>query len=363
MFNSLWPHGLYGVWNSPGQNTGLGSLSLLPGIFPTQGSNPGLPHCGRMLYQLNHKGSPRILKWIASPFSSGSSRPRNRTGVSCNAGGFFTNWAVREAKCMNWGEGGGHKYSVHNKVLLVTQDPEWDSPHLNSGVMFVGFLQTVAVFLRCPLFWMRCPALRVIRDCVESPSGGFVWGFPRDWSARWVSGRWSPEMPVTSVMLCPGHVLSTWRIATGIGLVSWPRWCCQPSPGRLLPSTPTFFHTVIWKKAAEQPALAGQTRRGAEWRNELDWFPFRKTLLVCGALEEDQEEPSVLATKQKACPGAPERWSSRDSMMSWIHEERSWWGTPVWCAWPKQPGTQWGLKGEVALEHAEGRTESLLWPC
>ena len=46
-------------WNSPGQNTGVGSLSLLREIFPTQGSNPGLPHCRWILYQLNHKGSPR----------------------------------------------------------------------------------------------------------------------------------------------------------------------------------------------------------------------------------------------------------------------------------------------------------------
>ena len=38
---------LYSPWNSPGQNTGVGSPSLLQGIFPTQGSNPGLPHCGR----------------------------------------------------------------------------------------------------------------------------------------------------------------------------------------------------------------------------------------------------------------------------------------------------------------------------
>ena len=46
-------------WNSPGQNTGVGSLSLLQGIFSTQGSNPGLLHCRRILYQLSHKGSPR----------------------------------------------------------------------------------------------------------------------------------------------------------------------------------------------------------------------------------------------------------------------------------------------------------------
>ena len=76
--------------NSPGQNTGVGSCSLLQGIFPTQGLNPGLPHCQQILYQLSHKGSPRILEWIVYPFSSGSSLPRNRTRVSCIAGGFFT---------------------------------------------------------------------------------------------------------------------------------------------------------------------------------------------------------------------------------------------------------------------------------
>ena len=46
--------GLYNPWNSPGQNTGVGSCSLLQGIFPTQGSNPGLLHCRQMLYPLNH---------------------------------------------------------------------------------------------------------------------------------------------------------------------------------------------------------------------------------------------------------------------------------------------------------------------
>ena len=96
--NPLWPHGLYSPWNSPGQNTGVGSLSLLQGILPTQGSNPGLPHCRLILCQLSHKGSPRILEWVAYPFSSGSSWPRNWTGVSCIAGRFFTNWAIREAQ-------------------------------------------------------------------------------------------------------------------------------------------------------------------------------------------------------------------------------------------------------------------------
>ena len=73
------------------------AFPLSQGIFPTQGSNPGLPHCRQILYQLSHKGSPRILEWIAYPFSSRFSRPRNQTRVSCIAGGFFTNWAIREA--------------------------------------------------------------------------------------------------------------------------------------------------------------------------------------------------------------------------------------------------------------------------
>ena len=54
----LQPHGLYSPWNSSGQNTGVGSRSLLQGIFPTQGSNPGLPHCRQILYQPSHQRRP-----------------------------------------------------------------------------------------------------------------------------------------------------------------------------------------------------------------------------------------------------------------------------------------------------------------
>ena len=60
MSNSLGSHGLYSPWNSPGQNTEVEILSFLQGIFPAQGPNPGLPHCRWMLYQLSHKGSPRM---------------------------------------------------------------------------------------------------------------------------------------------------------------------------------------------------------------------------------------------------------------------------------------------------------------
>ena len=51
-------------WNSLGQNTGEGSLSLLQGIFPTKESNPGLPYWRQILYQLSHKGSPNCVTWF-----------------------------------------------------------------------------------------------------------------------------------------------------------------------------------------------------------------------------------------------------------------------------------------------------------
>ena len=57
----------YSPWNSPGQSTGVGYHSLLQGIFPSQGSNPGLPNSRQILYHLNHLGSNKILEWIAYP--------------------------------------------------------------------------------------------------------------------------------------------------------------------------------------------------------------------------------------------------------------------------------------------------------
>ena len=60
--DSLQPHGLYTPWNSPGENAGVGSFSVLQGIFPTQGLNPGLPHCRKILYQLSYKGPRQCVK-------------------------------------------------------------------------------------------------------------------------------------------------------------------------------------------------------------------------------------------------------------------------------------------------------------
>ena len=79
-----------------------------PGDLPNPGIKPGSR--ALHLYHLSHQGSPRILESVAYPFSSGSSPPRNRTGISRIAGGLFTNWATREAwqgqrlpnECWEW---------------------------------------------------------------------------------------------------------------------------------------------------------------------------------------------------------------------------------------------------------------------
>ena len=58
-----------------------GQPSPSQGIFPTQESNPSLPHCRQILYKLSHQGSPRKLEWVAYPFSRGSFQPRNQTRI------------------------------------------------------------------------------------------------------------------------------------------------------------------------------------------------------------------------------------------------------------------------------------------
>ena len=81
-------------WNPPEYWSGHPFPS--PGNLPNPGIEPR-SHCRWILYRLSHKGSPRILERVAYPFSRGTSWPRNQTGVSYIAGGFFANWAMREA--------------------------------------------------------------------------------------------------------------------------------------------------------------------------------------------------------------------------------------------------------------------------
>ena len=136
MSNALRPLGLYSPWNSPGQNTGVDSSFPLQGIFPTEGLKPGLSHCRRILYQLSHQRSPRMLEWVAYPFSRRSSQPRNRSGVSCIAGRFFTNWVTREDfQSHIIKKGAGWKRLLWLFFKAITSIPvfhaSFDCPHWN----------------------------------------------------------------------------------------------------------------------------------------------------------------------------------------------------------------------------------------
>ena len=85
--NSLRLYGLYSPWNSLGQNTGVDSLSLLQGIFPTQGSNPGLLQCRWILYQLSHKGSTSVKnypKQFSFQLTLSFSTANNGSGMLCH---------------------------------------------------------------------------------------------------------------------------------------------------------------------------------------------------------------------------------------------------------------------------------------
>ena len=75
-----------------------GYLSLLQGIVPTQGSNLGLLHCKRILYQLSHQGSPRILAWVAYPFSTVSSWPQESNQDLLHCRPILYQLATREAR-------------------------------------------------------------------------------------------------------------------------------------------------------------------------------------------------------------------------------------------------------------------------
>ena len=99
--NGLWTARLC-LWDSSGKITKItnwmGSPFPFQGIFLTQESSSGLPHCRWILYCLSHQGSWRILEWVAYPFSRGTSWPRNRAQVSNIADIFSTVWSTRRAQ-------------------------------------------------------------------------------------------------------------------------------------------------------------------------------------------------------------------------------------------------------------------------
>ena len=115
MSDSLPPHG-YSPQNSLGQNTGVGSLSLLQGIFPTQGHKPGLLHCRWILYQLSHKGSPwqRQTQKHKGLFV----RMRDKRMQIENLVETEVTWRSLSFSCVPWSHNQSIVFSLSSSVLL-----------------------------------------------------------------------------------------------------------------------------------------------------------------------------------------------------------------------------------------------------
>ena len=110
------PQGLYSPWNSPGQNTGVRCLSLLQGNFPNPGSDPGLLHCKRILYQLSHQRSPRILDWVAFLFSRGIFPTQG-----LNPGLPHCRWILYQLS--HQGGPGDFPTQIPTQILLIRKEP------------------------------------------------------------------------------------------------------------------------------------------------------------------------------------------------------------------------------------------------
>ena len=114
-----------------------------PEDLPNQELNPGLLHCRWILSWLSHKGSPRILEWVAYPFPSRSSWPRNQTGVSCIAGRFFSSWATRETQ-EYWNE-----YPIPSPADCPYPEIKPGSPALQADSLLLCHQEQVKIIQLC----------------------------------------------------------------------------------------------------------------------------------------------------------------------------------------------------------------------
>ena len=140
--DSLRSHGLYSPWNFLAQNTGVDSLSLLQGFFPTQGSNPDLPRCRQILYQLSHKGSPNPMRpppnllpccrscWQDLPRVAGITRVQERSSPRrlWYAGDILTAHKIQLVNLQEF-----CKQVV--KLLVIWNQPQWERLHRGNGQM------------------------------------------------------------------------------------------------------------------------------------------------------------------------------------------------------------------------------------
>ena len=120
-------------------------------IYRTQGLNPSILPCRQILYHLSYQGSPRILEWVAYPFSKGTSQPRNSTG------GFYTSWGTRCSLSFLLGSFEGNlkllgsaslptvgRYQISCISQWLNQNPVFD--HLGCGTRIRAIVTTCFIW-------------------------------------------------------------------------------------------------------------------------------------------------------------------------------------------------------------------------
>ena len=137
-------HIIWIPWNSQSQNTGVGSLSLLQGIFPSQGSNQDLLHCRQILYQLSYESAICIqrMRWLDGWHHWLNGRESEWTpGVGDRQGGL--------ACCDSWGGKESNMTERLNWIELIhIFPPSWTSLPLHPYPTHLGHHR--------PLSWAPC---------------------------------------------------------------------------------------------------------------------------------------------------------------------------------------------------------------
>ena len=165
----------YSPWNSPGQNTGVGSLSLLHGIFPTQRSNPDLPHCRQILHQLRHKGFPDSSAGKESTCNVGD--PSSIPGLGRSPG-----------------EGMGYPLQYSWASLVSVLGPQLpDSLGLSTcaSVEITSLCQQHPACSPLPfylLYWTNLPNFNINRNSFVEASAVCVFGYSVVSDSLWPSG-------------------------------------------------------------------------------------------------------------------------------------------------------------------------------
>ena len=165
---------LYSPWDSPGQNTGVGCCSLFQGIFPTQGSNPGLPHCKRILYQLSYQESHLVSLKL---FQNKKQKKKKKGGGGSRKRMALQSLPSKLGMRRKMGERGKEGKSHKRRGLSVSWIPQFHEVPNETSFSNLTSLNSIFLSATGYTFWKTWPGLS---------------------QAHLTSSLWGPFAPLTS---------------------------------------------------------------------------------------------------------------------------------------------------------------------